>query len=404
MLFRPVLICCLLRRLSYSQRYRFHLLAILAVFAAPAQASEVQLPRVLAWSAYNLGTTGYNQAVAIGKVLKDEHGVTLRVIPGKNDISRLLPLKTGRVQFSANGVATYLAQEGVFQFADADWGPQPVRVLMMSNGLSNQSVAVSAASGITDWSQLKGKRIPWVRGAPALNISIEAIMACGGVGWEDVIRVDYPGYDAMWNGIVDGQIDAAYATTVSGPTRKLEASPQGIYWPVIPHKDAACWQRLLAKAPYFSKHIATRGTGITVANPHEGATYPYPILISMANQDEDLAYNLVKAIDQGYPAFKDADPGAIGWALASQQFDWVVPWHAGAVRYYQSLGVWTEAMSQHNAQLIRRQEVLQAAWGEALSLDVKDEAGFQQAWLNLRTQRLKAAGLDPVWHDQAGRE
>ena len=34
-----------------------------------AQAEQVQLPRVMAWTAYNLGTTGYNQAVAIGKVL-----------------------------------------------------------------------------------------------------------------------------------------------------------------------------------------------------------------------------------------------------------------------------------------------------------------------------------------------
>ena len=369
-----------------------------------AQAEQVQLPRVMAWTAYNLGTTGYNQAVAIGKVLKDQHGVTLRVIPGKNDISRLLPLKSGRVQFSANGVATYLAQEGVFQFADANWGPQPVRVLMMSNGLSNQSVAVSADSGITQWSQLKGKRIPWVRGAPALNLSMEALLACGDVGWDDVIRVDYPGYSAMWNGIVDGQIDAAYATTVSGPTRKLEASPQGIFWPKVPHDDGACWQRLLAKAPYFSKHVATRGTGITVASPHEGATYPYPILISMADQDEALAFNLVKAIDQGYPEFKDADPGAIGWALASQRFDWVVPWHAGAVQYYQSVGVWTEAMNAHNERLIQRQEVLQQAWQEALSLGTDDEEKFEQGWLTLRTQRLLAAGFDPVWHDQAGRE
>ena len=62
------------------------------------------------------GTTGYNQAVAIGKALKDLQP-NLRVLPGKNDVSRLLPLQRGRVQFSANGVATYFAQEGVFQFA-----------------------------------------------------------------------------------------------------------------------------------------------------------------------------------------------------------------------------------------------------------------------------------------------
>ena len=70
----------------------------------------------MTWSAYNLGTTGYSQAVGIGKMLKDRYGVSLRVIPGKNDVSRLLPLVKGRVQLSANGVATFFAQEGVFQF------------------------------------------------------------------------------------------------------------------------------------------------------------------------------------------------------------------------------------------------------------------------------------------------
>ena len=70
-----------------------------------------ELPRSMAWSAYNLGTTGYNQAVGIAKMMKDRHRVTLRIIPGKNDVSRLLPLRVNRVQFSANGVATYFAQE-----------------------------------------------------------------------------------------------------------------------------------------------------------------------------------------------------------------------------------------------------------------------------------------------------
>ena len=41
-----------------------------------------ELPRSMAWSAYNLGTTGYNQAVGIAKMMKDRHRVTLRIIPG----------------------------------------------------------------------------------------------------------------------------------------------------------------------------------------------------------------------------------------------------------------------------------------------------------------------------------
>ena len=73
----------------------------MGVVQASEETFEPNFPRTMSWSAYNLGTTGYNQAVAIGKALKDNYDVNLRVLPGKNDVSRLLPLQRGRVQFSA---------------------------------------------------------------------------------------------------------------------------------------------------------------------------------------------------------------------------------------------------------------------------------------------------------------
>jgi|TARA_B100000315_G_scaffold256904_1_gene304109 TRAP transporter TAXI family solute receptor len=359
--------------------------------------AELNLPRTMVWTAYNLGTTGYSQAVAIGKVLKDNHGVTLRVIPGKNDISRLLPLKSGRVQFSANGAATFFASEGMFQFAAADWGPMPLRLVMMSNGLNNQALAVTADSGIRTLRQLAGKRIPWVRGAPALNVNTEAMLACGDLGWNDVKRVDYPGYNAMWNGIVNGQIDAAFGATVSGPARKLEASPQGLYWMPVPHDDDACWQRLKKVGPHFTKHIATRGAMISAAEPHEGGNYPYPLLTTLAAQDRQMVADLARVIHEGYGQFKDADPGAIGWAMEYQLFEWVVPFHQGATDYFKSIGVWTDAHEAHNERLIERQTLLQQAWKEMISSGVSDKAEFHTLWMQLRRNRLEAAGFDPIW-------
>ena len=129
-----------------------------------SQTGQSPFPRQMAWTAYNLGSTGYNQAVAIGAMLREKFGVTLRVIPGQNDVSRLLPLKTGRVDFTVNGVSTYFAQEGMFQFANDQWGPQPVRLLMTSNGLSNQTVGVAADIGVEEIADLRGRRIPYVRG------------------------------------------------------------------------------------------------------------------------------------------------------------------------------------------------------------------------------------------------
>ncbi|MGM0634300.1 MAG: TAXI family TRAP transporter solute-binding subunit, partial [Pseudomonadota bacterium] len=297
-------------------------------------AAMPELPEQMAWTAYNVGTTGYSQAVAIGAMLREQYGITLRVIPGQNDISRLRPLNAGRVEFSANGVATYFAQEGMFQFADPVWGPQPLRLLMSSSGNSNQAVAAAADSGITSFSDLAGRRVPYVRGAPALNISMEAQMACGGVTWDDVERVDFPGYEAMWDGVIDGDVDVAFGTTVSGPARRLEASPRGIRWLPTPHDDEACWERLRAVGPYFVPKMATRGPGISEENPQEGPDYPYPLLTSLAEQDEEMVYWMVRVINENYDSFKDADPGAIGWALERQTFDWVVPYHEGAVRYW----------------------------------------------------------------------
>jgi len=362
-----------------------------------AQPSQPELPRQMAWTAYNLGTTGYNQAVAIGAMLRDKYSVTLRVIPGQNDVSRLLPLKTGRVDFTANGVATYFAQEGMFQFAAQQWGPQPLRLLMTSNGLSNQAVAVAADTGVTSFAELRGRRVPYVRAAPALNVSIEAHLACGGLTWDDVVRVDFPGYDAKWNGVINGDVDVAFGTTVSGPPFRLEASPRGITWLPVPHDDAGCWERLLAIGPYFTRHNATRGASISDDNPHEGGTYPYPLLTTLATQDSDLAYSLTRAIHENYDDYKDSDPGAIGWALESQEFQWVVPYHEGAIAYWREIGVWTDEIEAHNQSLIRRQEVLATAWAEVTARGIRDPDDFVEAWEALRAQRLDEAGFDPVW-------
>ncbi|MDP3516819.1 MAG: TAXI family TRAP transporter solute-binding subunit [Pseudohongiella sp.] len=362
-----------------------------------AQSDQPQLPAQMAWTAYNLGTTGYNQSVAIGAMLREKYNVTLRVIPGQNDVSRLLPLKTGRVQFSANGVATYFAQEGVYQFADPEWGPQPLRMVMSSSGLSNQAVAVAADIGVSTFAELRGRRVPFVRAAPALNISMEAYLACGGLTWNDVVRVDFPGYDAAWEGIINGDVDVAFGTTVSGPTRRLEASPRGIAWLPAPHDDDACWERLLNVAPYFTKYNATRGPGISDENPQEAGTYPYPILITQAEQDEDTVYWLTRVMNENYDTYKDADPGAIGWALEFQVFDWVVPYHEGAVRYWKEIGVWTDAYEAHNADLIRRQDVLASAWTEVTGRRIRDQQEFLTAWHQLRAERLRAAGFAPIW-------
>ncbi len=372
--------------------------AVAAALAWPqgGRADDVKLPETLAWSAYGTKSTGYAQAVAIGKALKDHFGVSLRIVPGKTDISRLAPLMTDKVQFSANGSGTYFASEGVFNFAARDWGPQPLRLLMSATSDANLSVATAADANIKTPKDLKGKRVAYVRSSPALVIGTEAMLAFAGLTWDDVEKVEFSGYAASWKGVVNGQADAAFGSTVTGPSKNLEASPRGIHWPAMPHDDKAGWDRLLAKAPYFVKHVATLGTGISAEKPHVGGAYPYPILITRADQDPAMVYSMTKAIHSKYDAFKDAMAEMKGWSLENQAFTWAVPYHDAAVRYWKEIGAWTDAMDKHNRTLIKRQGVLAAAWKDMKAKTVADDA-FQGEWMKVRAAALEKAGFDPVW-------
>lgn len=370
-------------------------LAVSGAVAGAANAAEVKLPKNMAWTAYNTGTTGYNQSVAIGKALKDKYDVSLRVVPGKNDISRLTPVKAGKVDYSANGIATFFASEGVFQFADPAWGPMPIRVLLSASGSSGLSVAVAADKGIKTYADLKGKRVAYVRGGDALNVGIEGMLACGGLTWNDVTKVEFPGYGAAWEGMVNDQVDAMFASTLSGPTKKLEASPRGIYWPPTPKDDAACWSGIKKVAPYFvPKHI-TKGTGISEEMPYEGPAYPYPILMTMASQNKDEVYSLTRALIEEYDNYSNAEPAAKGWAIGNQILDWVVPYHDGAITYLKEAGVWTAEHQAHNDKLVERQNVLIAAWSK---MDMKLEGdAFKSKWSEMRAAALEKAGFDPIW-------
>lgn len=365
----------------------------------PAQAqSKIELPSTLAWTAYDVGSGGYNQAVAIGGALKRNAEVNLRVLPGKNDISRQVPLREGKVHFSATGLgASFYAQEGVYEFGEKNWGPQEVALLMASNSDGGLSIGAAGDLGIKTVADLKGKRVAWVVGSPSLNENNTAILSYAGLTWDDVKKVEFSGFGASWDGIINGQVDAAFASTTSGKAYQLENSPRGLVWPTLPHGDKAGWDRVQEKAPFFVPIMATEGAAMSKDKPWEGATYPYPILLSYKSQDEKLVYNMTRAMIDYFPDYKGGAPGIDGWALDRQILKWVVPYHPGAVKVFKEKGVWTDDMQAHNDKLFERQKVLKTAWATMKDVDAGDKEAFEKKWMATRNAALKEAGFNPIW-------
>ena len=94
----------------------------LVLSGATAVAADVKLPSQISWTAYGTTSSGYAQSVGIGQMLKKNYNTGLRIIPGKNDVSRMVPLRNGQSPLCACGIAAYFAQEGAFMFASKKWG------------------------------------------------------------------------------------------------------------------------------------------------------------------------------------------------------------------------------------------------------------------------------------------
>jgi len=368
-----------------------------ALLVAGAASAQVKLPPTISWSAYDVGSGGYNQAVAIGNALKQKYNVSLRVLPGKNDVSRNLPIREGQVQFSANGVGgAYLAQEGVFEFGAPSWGPQQIRGLMLNTSDQVLTVIAAGDAGVRTIADLKGKRVAWVIGSPALNQNITAMLAFAGLTWDDVRKVEFGGFGAAMDGIINNQVDAAFTSSISGKAYQIAKSPRGLVYPVISHKDKAGWARMNAVAPFFFPFMGTEGAELSKDKPAESATYPYPILMTYGSQDAGLVYNMTKAMVETYDMYKSAAPGNAGWAVERQNFAWVIPFHDGAIRFWKEMGQWKPEHQAHNDKLLQRQKVLAAAWAEVKKGVHADDKAFVQAWQKTRAAALTKAGFDPV--------
>ena len=122
-----------------------------------------------------------------------------------------------------------------------------------------------------------------------------------------------------------------------------------------------------------------------------GAGFLTTLLFAMARADEPAPF--AKAfIDGSAPGWKEL----LETDFVNVNCDpdtWT--WHDGAIRYFKEAGVWSDAFQRANDALVKRQDVLAAAWTKAKAGTYANDAAFKTAWLKARIDALTAAGFEP---------
>lgn len=346
------------------------------------------LPEMMTWVAYNVGAAGYNQAAAIANAFTQKYGTQVRIMPVDTSVARIMALRDGQASYGFLADETYFAAHGLYDFAEKQFGPLDLRVLLAKP--SCYTFAVTKKSGIKTIEDLRGKRIATVPGNTSHNVKNEAMLHFGGLTTDDVILAHSASYNSSLRGLMEGKFDAVGVQTTASILYEIEASPVGLEYIEFPAEDKEGWERLTKVTPWLRPGIENRGAGMN--RDYELPIYTYPQVVCLADRDVEEVYQMTKALDEAYDLYKDLDPQMSDWVIEkSSQFPNGAPFHEGAIKYLKEKGLWTEEHEKWNNEAIESLRKSQEAWDtvveEAKSKNISDK-DFPDYWLQRRAEIL----------------
>ncbi|TMU18014.1 TAXI family TRAP transporter solute-binding subunit [Halomonas sp. ATBC28] len=340
---------------------------ISTVFAVLANtASATELPSTMTWTAYDVGSQGHSEASAIADAFGKGYNTRIRIQPAGSAIGRLQPLVSGRADYAFLATESFFATEGSYDFSERRWGPQDLRAV--AGRPSTFGVPSAADANIHTLEDLRGQRVAYVAGNPSVNVKCDAILAFAGLGRDDVEAVMFPTHGAAMSSLVEDRADATCTTTTASQLYELEESSRGIRWVDIPADDEEGWARMNQVAPVFQSFRETIGSGLNEESPANMLAYRYPIIVAMADRDEEEVYQFIKSLDESYDLYRDATAAIHRWAIEDSGVPPIdIPFHPGAIRYMEEKGLWSEEMQTWNDNRLARLEALKQAWDSLLN-------------------------------------
>lgn len=365
-------------------RMKLGVAATALMVAAPLHAQE--MPDTMVWTSYDVGSAGYAEASAIADAFGKEYGTRVRIQPSGSGIGRLQPLLQGRADYALLATEAFFIGEGVYDFAAPDWGPRQLRAV--AGRPAGITLIAAGDAGIDTVEDAAGKRIAFVAGNPSVNVKCEAILAFGGLTLEDVEVITFPTYSSAMSSMTRNEADATCTTPTTSQLYELAESPRGIHYaPLEPDNDAG-WEKLLEVLPIMSPSEEDVAAGLAEGETAKMAAYRYPIITTTAEKSADEVYAFIKALDETFDMYKDGTAAMSRWTLERSGKPAIdIPFHEGAVRYLEEIGVWTEEDQAWNERRQARMDALTEAWDSFSSENGEmSEEDFAEAWTARRSE------------------
>ena len=184
------------------------------------------------------GSMQYTIGTAIAKVVSEDHGLKFTVVPQGGPVVTVPMTNSGETQFGLGvGLVAVYAHRGVAMFKDRPQKDMRLAAILIPNRMG---LYVRKDLGITSIDQVKGKRLAssFVK-QKILVLFTKAMLAMGGMSYEDVKSVPVPDGVRQIDEFIAGNIDVAMWTVDSGKTLQADAAVGGINVLSLPNTPKA---------------------------------------------------------------------------------------------------------------------------------------------------------------------
>lgn len=278
--------------------------------------------------------TFYYVGAAIGNAVSKAGKLNVLVQATNGSNENVAMCQSGDIDLGmANCDSLYAAYNGEMSYAEA--GKQDIQeVAALYN--SQLHVFVNDKSGITDISQLKGKKVcVGSQGTSYLFIN-ETLLEAYGITLND-IEPFYMDYAESAQALADGDIDAAFQTG-GYPIAGIQQSAATTSFRMLPVEESIM-DDIIAAHPFIIKTTIPTGIYENQANTEEVKTFGYQTcLFTSSKADEDQIYAFVKLMMETLDTYKDTNDATrqISKDTVATQY---IPFNPGAERYYKEAGL-----------------------------------------------------------------
>ena len=282
------------------------------------------------------GTTGtyYAFGGVLGQYIKNHSGIEVTVVSTDGSKANIQGIDDGDYQLGTvqSDVMAY-AWEGTQSFAE-DGKVNSFRVV---GGLYAEAVQlITMDPEIKSVADLAGKSVSI--GAPGSGVFFNAVdvLTAAGLDYENDIQAQYMSFGDSTDGLKDGKIDAAFI--VAGPPTpaitELCTTNDAYLVPI----DGDIAATLMANCPYYTVHSIPAGTYNGQTEDVDTVTVKATLIVS-ADADEEVVYNLTKAIFDNTDAIAAENAKGTELSIENATSGMTAPFHAGAAKYFAEKGV-----------------------------------------------------------------